>query len=100
MKLSVLKRIFDGWKCSTDITLNMNSSDPDDEVMRSHKKYPFGESRPDWMTYEDEHNMKEDFIAMRRLIREIEAQETTYVAVSILKDDEIGIKTGSEPESK
>lgn len=87
MKLSQLKRIFEGWICSTDITLNMNSADISDEDVRSHDKYPFGPLRPDWMTNEDENNMKEDFIAMRRLIKEIESETTGFVAVSILKDN-------------
>ena len=98
MKFSVIKRIFNDWSRNNDITLNMNSTDPTDDDIRLHDRYPFGKSRPHWITDEDEFKLKEDFIAMRRLIKQIEAQETTYVAISILKDNDTGFRPVSQKD--
>lgn len=87
LKLSTLKRIFEVFESAKDITLNFGSSNPTDEEIMKSVKYPFGQLAFErGISWEDQKQMKEDFISMRSAIKDLEKENTVYSQLAILND--------------
>jgi hypothetical protein len=87
LTLAMFERLLHGQAGWTDITLNFSNPCPTDEELRKSEKYPFGEYAREHcdFTEEEQNNLREDWINLRRAIEEIKAHPGRFAQVAVEK---------------